>query len=415
MFDPNQPLPDFQTQSAEIQRQRLIAEMLRKQSAGQPQGKMVGKQYIAPNLLEYLPGLLNQYDAGQMSRKADTAEKQYGSDVSAAKENWTSSLPRAVAAVPGRVALPGPPDANGSPELAAVAPVPARLPDRESVLKATLAGMRIPGNEKAAELWNKGMGDDLTREDNQQARRENMEATRAADADRRRLEMEQRQREAELRSQDARLSIEQRAQAAKEANETKLALGQMIREAAASKVEKPKELKNLPAAQSKAWIENSSGIASVENALKIAGDNPKAFGLKNYLPDAVMQRVDPKGVEARAAVANLGSLRIHDRSGAAVTASETPRLMPFIPNARDDYETIEKKLKGFKREYEIIQREILEFADTQGYKPPGTMKVDQPPAPPAGGPPRVRGQADVDKLTPGTTFIGEDGKTYRKQ
>jgi len=422
MFDPNAPLPDFQTQSAEVQRQRLIADMLRKQGASQrPEGKMVGGRYIRPNLAEFLPGLLNSFDAGQISRQADTAEKQYGADVSAAKESWASSLPRAVAGVPGRVALPGPPDANGSPELAAREAVPAVLPTREAILKATLAGMRIPGNEKAADLWNRGMESDLVREDTQtarseaaaaaaQARREAMEFQQRADAERRKNDLEQRERESLRRSEDTRLSIEQRREAAELAAQARRDIAALAAAVASSKGDKPKELKPLPSSMSQSWIKNASGIASVDNALALANKRPKSFGMSHYvIPDAITQRTDPEGVEARAAVANLGSLRIHDRSGAAVTAAETPRLKPFIPSAGDDHATIVKKLEGFRREYMLIQQEILDYAEAQGYKPPGVltpMPGTDATAAPAGKP--------ETKVINGKTYVKRDGQWYEQ-
>jgi hypothetical protein len=84
----------------------------------------------------------------------------------------------------------------------------------------------------------------------------------------------------------------------------------------------------------------------------------------------MVTRMDPKGIAARAAVFNLGSLKIHDRSGAAVTASETPRLLPFIPTPGDSAKTVKTKLLGFQREYNLMQQGIEDFAKTQGYKSP---------------------------------------------
>ena len=420
MFDPNAPLPDFQTQSAEVQRQRLIADMLRKQGASQrPEGKMVGGRYIRPNLAEFLPGLLNSFDAGQISRQADTAEKQYGADVSAAKESWASSLPRAVAGVPGRVALPGPPDANGSPELAAREAVPAVLPTREAILKATLAGMRIPGNEKAADVWNRGMESDLVREDNQtarseaaaaaaQARRENMEAQQRADAERRKADLEQRERDSVRRSEDTRLSIEQRREAAELAAQARRDIAALAAAVASSKGDKPEELKPLPSAQSKAWTENNKAIKFIDYAVGAVDAYPNAFGMKNVLGSAITSRTDPKGVDARALVGNIGSLKVHDRSGAAVTAAETPRLMPFIPNVNgpipDDAATVRKKLKLFQREYQLMQQEIVDLAETQGYKNP-TLNPDTTAAP-AGKP--------ETKVINGKTYVKRDGQWYEQ-
>lgn len=417
MFNPNQALPDFQTQSEAIQRQRAIAEMLRKQgNASMPQGQMVGKQYIPPNLLQYLPGLLNQYNAGRISRQADTDQKKYVSDVGAARDNWASSLPRAVAAVPGRAALPGPPDASGSPELAPREAVPAVLPDRGSILKATMEGMRIPGNEKAAELWNRGMNDDLVREDTQQARRDNLDATaqgrrelqqasQVADAERRKNELEQRERESARRSEDTRLSIEQRREAAQAAIDARRDIAALVASVRGGNTEKPKELRRLPSSMSQAWVKNTTGIASVDNALKLANDHPKSFGFAHYvIPDALTQRADPEGVKPRAAVANLGSLRIHERSGAAVTAAETPRLKPFIPSAGDNHATVVKKLEGFKREYQLVQQEILDYADSQGYMPPGAMAPTT--VAPTGG--------EEVKTLNGKTYVKRDGQWYEQ-
>lgn len=44
---------------------------------------------------------------------------------------------------------------------------------------------------------------------------------------------------------------------------------------------------------------------------------------------------------------------IHDRSGAAVTAAEFPRLA-FIPSPTDDAETVQKKLRQFVSSYEAV-------------------------------------------------------------
>jgi hypothetical protein len=62
-------------------------------------------------------------------------------------------------------------------------------------------------------------------------------------------------------------------------------------------------------------------------------------------------------------LANLASLEIRDRSGAAVTAAEFPRLKPFIPEVQDDYETVVYKLEQMKR---VINDENLIIGETFG-------------------------------------------------
>jgi hypothetical protein len=88
------------------------------------------------------------------------------------------------------------------------------------------------------------------------------------------------------------------------------------------------------------------------------------------LPDAILPRIDPLGVDARAEIADIGSLKIHDRSGAAVTISEAPRLMPFIPKSSDDPDTALKKLRRLKTEMQQAGMALAEtYSEDQGYRP----------------------------------------------
>jgi hypothetical protein len=119
------------------------------------------------------------------------------------------------------------------------------------------------------------------------------------------------------------------------------------------------KLKDVPAPIQKAMFDNATNLRRAELALSLvegksvgeAKGDTSATGLKGYLPNQVLNRVDPAGVDARAAIADLGSLVIHDRSGAAVTAAEFPRLAPFIPSEKDDAATVKKKLKRFVQVY----------------------------------------------------------------
>jgi len=135
------------------------------------------------------------------------------------------------------------------------------------------------------------------------------------------------------------------------------------------------KLRDVPGTVRKTLFENDAALRKVEDALKAVGKYPDALGVSNYLGDTIRQRTDPEGVPARALVADIGSLKIHDRSGAAVTASETPRLKPFIPAATDDVETVKKKLGLFKEEYSAIQQDIREtYSREQGYRTPEAPK-----------------------------------------
>jgi len=129
------------------------------------------------------------------------------------------------------------------------------------------------------------------------------------------------------------------------------------------------ELKQIPQGINQAIIKNVQTLRQLDDTIALLGKNPDATGYKGYLPGAILNRMDPEGVNARAGVADIGSLVLHDRSGAAVTAAESPRLMPFIPLSTDDNATVVKKLKRMR---EIAASEQLGLTETysqdQGYK-----------------------------------------------
>jgi hypothetical protein len=104
--------------------------------------------------------------------------------------------------------------------------------------------------------------------------------------------------------------------------------------------------------------ENNVALQKIDRALALVEQRGQSFGSQNYLGDSLQQRLDPNGVEARAAVADIGSQKLHDRSGAAVSASEAPRLMPFIPTATDTPAAVKTKLQGMRREYVAMQQEL---------------------------------------------------------
>jgi hypothetical protein len=138
-------------------------------------------------------------------------------------------------------------------------------------------------------------------------------------------------------------------------------------------------LNTIPASANTAIITNQQNLAKINDALnllegkdvgKLKGDKD-ATGWKGYLPQAALNRADPGGIDARAMIADLGSLIIHDRSGAAVTAAESPRLMPFIPLITDSKETAVKKLQRFKQLYEAEQQGLQDiYSRANGYKQP---------------------------------------------
>lgn len=134
---------------------------------------------------------------------------------------------------------------------------------------------------------------------------------------------------------------------------------------------------------------NKKQISVIVDALAELSKHEDAVGLKRGLGelpgmgnigDSWNQRKDPAGVAARAQIANVGSLIIHDRSGAAVTVSEYPRLAPFVPKVTDTPAAIRIKLGKLRDgiEYETklyeegIQSGRIKTTDSapSGSKPP---------------------------------------------
>jgi hypothetical protein len=139
-----------------------------------------------------------------------------------------------------------------------------------------------------------------------------------------------------------------------------------------------KPLATIPATVNKAIISNEQNLNLAKTALALAegktvgevkGDIA-ATGWKGFLSDEMLQRMDPEGVNTRAYIADLGSMIVHDRSGAAVTASEMPRLKPFIPKSTDTTEAVQDKLKRFIRAFEQENNLYNEaYSKDQGYRP----------------------------------------------
>ena len=137
------------------------------------------------------------------------------------------------------------------------------------------------------------------------------------------------------------------------------------------------KLRPIPPSINTAIIENQKSGNQLDRAISLLSgqDLPgmvadkNATGLKGYLPTGLLNRIDPSGVSARAEIADIGSLKIHDRSGSAVTVSESPRLMPFIPLTTDDRETALKKLTRLKLEIDSSSAAMKEIYSTeQGYR-----------------------------------------------
>ncbi len=134
----------------------------------------------------------------------------------------------------------------------------------------------------------------------------------------------------------------------------------------------------IPASALAGITANKNAVRKIDEAIAaLEGDenkgikaNPDAIGAKTYLGDAITQRMDPGGVTTRALVADIGSQQLHDRSGAAVTLSEAPRLQPFVPSVHDRSDVALAKLKNLRKQYEMANEETESFFSPEaGYMP----------------------------------------------
>ena len=165
-------------------------------------------------------------------------------------------------------------------------------------------------------------------------------------------------------------------------------------------------LRPVPVGPVTAHRDRVTGISKIDQALADLRTYPQGVGMIAMTPDFILQRTDPDGVRVRAALADIGSLIIHDRSGAAVTASEYPRLKPFIPLPTDSAETARTKLIRLR---EILSGEAAaiesDYSEAQGYRgfAPENAQRQAPPTAGRGDPPQApRDQARRQK-----------GKVYR--
>lgn len=133
--------------------------------------------------------------------------------------------------------------------------------------------------------------------------------------------------------------------------------------------DKQEKLKPIPPNINTAIGTNDMSIKRIEEALDLLKKYPDAIGLKNLLPGQALDRADPKGVAARSAIGDIGSLVIHDRSGAAVSQSEMQRL-GFIPTPTDRADNAKTKLEAMLKWAKAGQQGLSEtYSESQGYKP----------------------------------------------
>jgi hypothetical protein len=162
------------------------------------------------------------------------------------------------------------------------------------------------------------------------------------------------------------------------------------------------KIKSIPEPINAAVLQNHQSLNKLDDALDLLEANKDAIGLKGNLGQTVLNKLDPKGIDTRAAIADIGSIVLHDRSGAAVTAAESPRLLPFIPTPSDTYEAAKSKLIRM-RKYAAEEQDALKatYGKEQGYKEfaplPARAGINKPPV---GAPPEAKKAPDGKWYSP---------------
>ena len=171
---------------------------------------------------------------------------------------------------------------------------------------------------------------------------------------------------------------------------------------------KPKDLRPVPTIINTAVTQNQAVLNKINRAETLLQETPDATGIiKSITPDILLNRVDKQGTSVRALLAELAATKVHDLSGAAVSASEFARLKPFLPQPSDDVDTLKTKLTGMKTELtDILDATSQIYNEEQGYKPLPSLAPK--PAAPADAPP-------VNALKEGHTTTFANGQQWTLQ
>jgi hypothetical protein len=191
---------------------------------------------------------------------------------------------------------------------------------------------------------------------------------RQAEADAKARGVEAQQRAAE-REQDRAF----RAEEAEKQRQFSASQNAATRALAAQRQQAGPPLKPVPNAVAAGYLGNQKQLQTIDQTIADIQANPGALGAKALIPDMILNRLPGKsgqgGVMARAGVGDVGSLIIHDRTGATMAVAEARRLQPFIPSPTDDSKTALTKLKRL-RDLLAEETDALQdfYTPEQGYR-----------------------------------------------
>ena len=174
--------PELLAQGPGLDQQDLLIQLLRKQAmegVQSPQGQMVSGHYIAPNILSHIAAAMQprqkMAQADAMQKEATQKRVMLQQALQKAQQEWMGEMPQGT---PGQAPVPpaqGAPIERGgqmNPEAVGQPGIAPQLPNAMDQMRWMARGASIPGNSGLAAALGKVMGEERTREDTQQARRE---------------------------------------------------------------------------------------------------------------------------------------------------------------------------------------------------------------------------------------------------
>jgi len=393
---------DFATQQTSVAQQKAMAEALRRRAAGMsvPGGQMIGKgpgaQFVGPSWTQMLNPVVAAGMGSYYGQEADKSERALEARAEQARQQWQSALPKAVAQQTAPYMAPG---IDGDEPIGQTITQKAEPLTSGRILKHTMAGMDIPGNERAAAVYNQGAMGELARDDAQAARIEEQKAAQVAAAARQQELLATRLEEARLRSEDRAADRASREQAAREARALQAELGRgnlEIRRLMAGVAQqnadtKKSDTKNLSDKARRELDEAEAVDAGLTNAIE--GLNKSKDTMATGYLSGVAQNVVPGGSAlankmrdepTKNAIQQLtyftDEIR-HGRFGSALTQTEKAAASAYLPSEFDDLPELKRKAGQLQKLVQLNNRRLR--GETGGG---ASASFD---APPSGIPPDV--------------------------
>jgi hypothetical protein len=195
---------NFSEEQQRLLQQKAIVEALRQQSQQQaPQGQMISGHYVAPSILQQLLPAIQSVQARSAQNDLNKAELAQAGRLSQARAQWAATQPQAQPAQAGNLmAGQGPLQENQD--------TPAVPVQAGQILKHAMAGLAIPGNEKAAQIYQTGALADQSREDTQLEKRNTLVQTMQLQREKQAQELEFKRQKLEQDAQALQDKLEQK-------------------------------------------------------------------------------------------------------------------------------------------------------------------------------------------------------------